>query len=348
MLNIAEIEVLEQYLQDRGLVRAQDGHKIHYCKGGVSGTVAFVERRESPMIIKQALAQLKTKDVWLCNPNRMSTEYESNRIYHELAPEHTPQVYFYDKENYIYGREAIPDGCPMWKEQLLEGLLDFRVAEKSVETLVKVHNACSGRQDVKELFASREIFYGLRVSPYMEFTVEKYPELEEFAARVVKEVMETDITLVHGDYSPKNIMVIGREISVLDYEVAHYGHPAFDLAFFSNHFVLKAVKFREYGIAYLAMLRYMVQLYFAQMNYMDKAEFESCYVRTLALLMLARIDGKSPVEYLVGETVKQELVRSLTHRMVREHVETFEAVDRMLCQELNDSKRSKCTSGRKL
>lgn len=330
MLNIADKDVLEKYLLDKKVVEQGDGHKIEYCSGGVSGTVAFIEREDSPVIIKQALAQLKTKDTWMCDPNRMYTEYESNRIYHELMPGYAPEVYFYDPENYIYGREAVPNGCPMWKEELMSGLLDFQVAEKSIRTLVKVHNECSTRNDIRERFADKNIFYGLRISPYIEFTAQKHPEFKEFADELARELMDAQITLVHGDYSPKNIMVNGRNISVLDYEVAHYGHPAFDLAFFSNHFILKAVKFHEYAGAYLAMLKYMAEIYFKEMSCMDKQEFESAYVRTLAFLMLARIDGKSPVEYLVGDMDKQQLVRDLSYAVIRSGTERFEDAFNMI------------------
>lgn len=335
MIDIAQEEVLEQYLQKKLLVKSNDDHKIYYCKGGVSGTVAFVQRKEKkPLIIKQALAQLKTKDTWICDPNRMYIEYESNRIYHELMPNYAPEVYFYDQDNYIYGREAVPDGCPMWKENLMQGILDFEVARKSIEVLVEIHNECSVREDIKEKFKDKEIFYGLRISPYIDFTVGKHPEITEFAKRISQEMMESSITLVHGDYSPKNIMVIGRDISVLDYEVAHYGHPAFDMAFFSNHFILKAIKFTDYSGAYLAMLKYIVNIYFSKMNYMDKNRFESTYIRTLAMLMLARVDGKSPVEYLVGDIKKQELVRQISLQMINEKVETFNKAYKVLLKNL--------------
>ncbi len=335
MVNIAEKEVLEQYLLERGEIKEKSNYRIKYCKGGVSGTVAFVDRDdEGPLIVKQALSQLKTKDTWLCDPNRMYIEYESNRIYHDLIPQNAPAVYFYDEENYIYGREAVPDGCLMWKEHLMKGQLDFGVAKKSIETLVQVHNECSTRQDIKEMFANKEIFYGLRISPYIEFIVGKYPELQDSAAKIVDETMNQSITLVHGDYSPKNIMVTDSGISVLDYEVAHCGHPAFDLAFFSNHFILKSVKFNRYGTAYLAMLNYMAELYFAQMKFMDKAKFEDSYIRILAMLMLARIDGKSPVEYLVGDKMRQQFVRDLSFRMIRENIHTFAQVYQMLSDAL--------------
>ncbi len=241
-----------------------------------------------------------------------------------MEREGAPEVYFYDAENYIYGREAVPKGYPMWKDELMKGILDFGVAEKAIGTLVKVHNACSSREDIKEKFASKKIIYGLRISPYIQFTTEKHLELRCFGDKISEEIMEAKITLVHGDYSPKNIMTVNWEVQVLDYEVAHFGNLAFDLAFFSNHFILKAVKFSSYAGAYLAMLRYMTKRYFREMTCMRRRDFESAFVRALAVLMLARIDGKSPVEYLVGDEEKQQLVREVSIGMIQDKVEHFD------------------------
>lgn len=334
MVDISNLQELERYLAEKEYITEGDGHRIHYCKGGVSGTVVFVDRGEkTPMIVKQALAQLKTKEVWECDPNRMGVEYDSNRIYHELMPDNAPEVYFYDEENYIYGREAVPDDCSMWKADLMSGLLDFEVARKSIETLVTVHNRCANDETIAGRFADKGIFYNLRIDPYIHFTVGKHPEYKAQAEAVIDKMMNSAITLVHGDYSPKNIMVVGRGISVLDYEVAHYGHPAFDLAFFTNHFILKSVRFPEYSGAFLAMLRYMLRIYFGRMDFMDKAEMEETTVRTLALLLLARVDGKSPVEYLVGDDEKQQRVRDIVSRVVRENAVNFDHVLRIVEEE---------------
>lgn len=327
MIDISDKNLLEEYLIQRGIVQSGDGHSVHYCKGGVSGTVVYLDLPgKTPMIIKQALAQLKVKDTWLCDPNRMGVEYDSNRIFHDLMPDNAPEVYFYDDVNYIYGREAVPDGCAMWKSDLMSGLLDFEVARKSIETLVEVHNHCAGNQEMAERFASKAVFYDLRIDPYITFTVKKYPALQEAADRVSREMMENNISLVHGDYSPKNIMVVGRGISVLDYEVAHYGHPAFDLAFFTNHFMLKSIQFPELSGAFRTMLRYMTNIYMDKMAYMDKDVLEECTVRTLAFLMLARVDGKSPVEYMVGHAEKQQRVRDIAFALLDRKAETFDQV----------------------
>lgn len=334
MIYISNQDVLAGYLKERGLLKNTSSCTIHYCQGGVSCTVAYVEIDGRPMIIKQALEQLKTKDTWLCDPNRMYIEYESNKIYHDLLPENAPETYFYDNENYIYGREAVPDGCQMWKEDLMKGLIDYKVAEKVVDTLAAVHNHCAGREDIARMFENKDVFHALRISPYIDFTVTKHPEITEFAQRVSDEMMDSKITLIHGDYSPKNIMVTEDGMKVLDYEVANYGHPAFDLAFLSNHFILKAVKFQDRPGEYLDLLDYTVKRYFKSLTCMDLREFEPVYIRTLALLMLARIDGKSPVEYLLEEKEKQELVRRLSLTMIKDQMDTYSETIKMLRNEI--------------
>lgn len=323
MIDLSNEVVLRRYLLDREIVKDGQDYTITYCGGGVSGTVVFVEVEGRPMIIKQALAQLKVKDTWLCDPNRMNIEAESNRIYHQVAPDNVPAVHFYDGENYIFGREAAPASAAMWKSQLLDGLLDYRVAEKVIDTLLAVHNYSSNNPQVAEIFDDKDIFYQLRISPYIEFVVEKYPQLADYAAPVIRELMDSKITLIHGDFSPKNIMVDGRQIYVLDFEVAHYGHPSFDLAFFSNHFILKAIKNKAWAESYLNMLRHMIRRYLSGVRYMAAQELEQSYIRLLSLLMLARVDGKSPAEYITEDKDRQ-LIRTLVQAMQSRGVSTLE------------------------
>ncbi|MCD8139675.1 MAG: aminoglycoside phosphotransferase family protein [Planctomycetaceae bacterium] len=329
MIDIANRDVLQQYLLDKGYVDRTAPLDVGYCGGGVSGTVAFVHNGRRQMIVKQALAQLKVKETWLCDPNRMHIEMMSNDIYHKLVPDNAPAVYFYDAENYIFGREAAPDGCAMWKSDLLGGLLDCVVAAKVMQSLVVVHNHCSRDAQARKDFADKTIFHDLRISPYITFVVGKYPAIADFAQPVVDTLMQSQITLVHGDFSPKNVMVDGRKIYILDFEVAHYGHPAFDLAFFSNHFLLKSVKNKQWNGAYLTMLRYMLDRYFAEMDFMDGGDLEATFIRLLALLFLARVDGKSPAEYITEETDKA-LIRSIAFSMIEDDTRTREEMLRLV------------------
>ncbi|MCL2568978.1 MAG: phosphotransferase [Oscillospiraceae bacterium] len=315
MLDISNEEVLRQYLLDKGHMKAGEHCWIKYCGGGVSGTVAFVHVDGREMIVKQALAKLKVKEEWLCDPNRMQIEMKSNEIYHRFVPENTPEVYFYDHDNYIFGREAAPEEAIMWKSDLMTGRLDFVVAEKVMRSLCIVHNECAKDREIAEFFADKAIFYELRISPYIKFILNKHPQLTDYAQPIIEELMDSAITLVHGDYSPKNVMINDRKVYLMDFEVAHYGHPSFDLGFLSNHLVLKSIYNCKYGAAYLSMLRHILDLYFNEMDYMDKGALEQSFIKLLPLLMIARVDGKSPVEYLT-EPVDKELVRTIAYAII--------------------------------
>lgn len=323
MIDISTESILQKYLLDKGIIKVEEENSFHYCNGGVSCTVVFVYAGKKQLIVKQGLAQLKTKEVWLCDPNRMNIEQRSNQIYHELMPDCAPEVYFYDSENYIYVREALPEDWRMWKEDLLAGILSFPTAKKVIVTLLKVHNECSKRKDIAKEFDNNEIFYNLRISPYFEFTLGKYPQLKPFADPLIKMLMNEKITLIHGDFSPKNILTDGNKVSIVDYEVAHYGHPSFDLAFFSTHFILKAVKNKAYAPSYLNMLRYMIGIYFDGCDYTDKDALQRTYIRLQALMLLARVDGKSPAEYITEEKDK-ELLRACAFEIVNAKIESFE------------------------
>ncbi|MEA4815788.1 MAG: phosphotransferase [Lachnospiraceae bacterium] len=315
MIEISVKENLEKYLLDKNIVDKNIPYSYFYCNGGVSCTVVFLRRGSEEMIIKQALAQLKTAETWLCDQNRMYIEQESNSIYHLLVPDCAPEVYFYDSENYIYGRKAAPENARMWKTDLLSGRFDFNVSRKVISSLATVHEKCANNPEIYEKFKDKSIFYDLRISPYIEFTAKKYPELKDLAGHVSAFLMDSSITLVHGDFSPKNIMIDNDDVYILDYEVAHYGHPAFDLAFFTNHFLLKMVKNKRYSLATANMINEMLDLYFENISYMDKPKLKEDFTKLLALLFLARVDGKSPAEYITDENDKK-MIREIALKII--------------------------------
>lgn len=309
MIDISERTALVSYLAERKVFKDAGKARIHYFSGGVSGTVALAAAEEKVLIVKQALAKLKVKADWFSDPARMKIEHDALVVYADIVPGCVPKPVSYDEKEYIQIREAAPESCPMWKTQLLDGLLDFTVAAEAVDALRAIHDRTATDERVRSLFANKQFFYNLRISPYIERVAEKHPSVAPQAAAVIDFLMNTPAALVHGDYSPKNILVDGRKIFILDFEVAHFGHPAFDVAFFSNHFLLKAVKRKEWSGAYLSMLEYMLGRYFPRVACMDARKLESETARTLAILFLARVDGKSPAEYITEEADK-DLIRS--------------------------------------
>jgi hypothetical protein len=316
---------LREYLEKRKVFPSVKGLYFRYFSGGVSCDVAFVSDGKRSLLLKQALPALKVAERWECDPARMIVEHRALEVYARLVPGAVPAPVFYDSHNYIMCREAAPEECPMWKTQLLEGLLDFRVAKKAIEALLEVHNRTAGDAGVAEMFKDRQVFYDLRISPYIEFTCVKYPSHKEAAKALIHRLMNERRCLVHGDYSPKNILVSGTQIYILDMEVAHYGHPAFDLAFFTNHFLLKAVKNKAWGGAYLSMLRFMTDIYLKGLSALDSEEMEAASVAALGFLFLARVDGKSPVEYITEEA-DRELIRRLAGKIILNRFSTFDEV----------------------
>lgn len=314
-IDIDNQDQLIQYLLEQGIAASKDDLKIDYCKGGVSSKTAIVVSGGTWYLVKQAREKLLVKVDWEADIERIAIEAAGNRYYHAIVPEYAPKVISYDHQNYIMLREAVPDAYVMWKSQLLQGLIDIKVAQKVVEVLAKVHNATAGDPECAKEFANLRVFYQLRISPYFEYLLGKYPELTPAINSLIEKVTSRQIALVHGDYSPKNILVDGNSICILDYEIAHYGDPVIDIAFLLSHITLKAVHLGASYELYLALANYMASFYFSQIEYDTRSNLEAYTLQLLGLFLLARVDGKSPVEYLVDEE-KKDMVRTTAKQLL--------------------------------
>ena len=333
VIDISKKEVLIKYLTDTKQVMQGHDLKVKYFDGGVSCTVAFVSSEKGDMIVKQALKKLKVAEEWLSDPKRIMIEMQTNQVYCEIVPEKAPQVYFCDAENYIFGRYAIPEDFVMWKTELMNGILNFNLAEQAISALASVHQTTSQMPELAEKFADKSFFINLRTKPYLEWVALKHPECKAAIDEMIKILVESSLTLVHGDFSPKNMLVKGNALYVLDFEVGHFGHPAFDLAFVTNHLLLKAVKNKYCAKSYLNMLDFMVEKYFHIVKFIERPKLEAFTVFVLGGLFLARVDGKSPVEYITEEADK-ELIRKIAKGILRERPCTYKEVIEIMSEEL--------------
>lgn len=339
MIEISREENLRTYLEKSDMLDGDRPVSIHYFSGGVSGATALVRLASGrELIVKQAYARLNVAAVWECNPERIRMEHEALKIYNEIVPDCVPKPIAYDSTNYVMIREAVPESWVMWKSELLNGRLQDAIAEKAAAALAEVHNRTAGNEQIREVFGDPSVFYTLRVEPYIEYPVGRYPEIREQSRVLADKLMTEQIALIHGDYSPKNILVHDDQICILDMEVAYYGHPCFDLAFLTNHFLLKAVFRKELADRYLNMMLKMVQLYFDRENFTDRKKLEADTVRTLAFLFLARVDGKSPVEYL-KEEVDRNLVRAAAMEMIRKEYESYDEITACLKRHLSGAEK---------
>lgn len=278
--------------------------------GGVSCDVYLVEAGGAGYVVKRALSQLKVADEWCADPRRNHFEHRYLSVASEIAPHAFPKVLHTCDEEGWFCMEHLGAGWENWKTQMLGGLAQPQTARSAGATLARVHTATQARPSLQEEFDTTENFWQLRLDPYLLATGHKHPALQPLFVREAERLAKTRECLVHGDFSPKNMLVRDFQVSVLDCEVAWYGDPAFDVAFLLNHLCLKALvhfggdvhtgRFAEMVTAFRAA-------YSAEMP--EVSRIEERVAALLPMLLLARVDGKSPVEYLVGNPAKQTLIR---------------------------------------
>ena len=322
MINVADESQFCDYLKNKQLITNLKEVSIQQLGGGVSCETIIVRSPERSFVVKQALAKLRVKEDWFSDVTRVITEKDGLAFYNTVVPEYTPELLFYDEENYLYGMEAAPDSSRMWKDMLLAGNIDFAVARKVASALAKVHKASAYDLKIQQRFKSQKFFIELRVEPYLETIAKRHPVLEKIIHGEIKRLLGNKQVLVHGDFSPKNILVNGTDIFILDFEVAHIGDPSFDVGFLTNHFLLKAIKNKQWMPSYLNLAQYTMDTYAAEIDFMDPKILEYNTVKTLALLFLSRVDGKSPAEYITGDTDKN-LIRKISYGILQNDIRTY-------------------------
>jgi aminoglycoside phosphotransferase (APT) family kinase protein len=279
-------------LRRAGLAGPSETPRARALSGGVSSDIWRVELARGPVCLKRALPRLRVAQRWEAPVER--NRYE--RLWMEAAaravPGAAPRVLGSDDSAGLFAMECVD--APLWKDELREGRADPAFAARVGASLAAIHAATAGREDIARLFRTDEIFYAIRLEPYLVFTGTRHPDLG--LAALAASTAKTKICLVHGDVSPKNILV-GRHGPVfLDAECAWYGDPAFDLAFCLNHLLLKSVWVPNPNLGSC-----FDRLFTAYLGGFSPGNLEERAAALLPALLLARVDGKSPVEYLGDE-----------------------------------------------
>jgi len=218
-----------------------------------------------------------------------------------------------------------PARYPVWKELLRRGDADAAFAGRVGHALASIHAFTAGLAQAKEIFTTDQIFHAIRLEPYLLATATRHPDLSGKFENLVKRTAQTRLCLVHGDVSPKNILAGPDGPVFLDAECAWYGDPAFDLAFCLNHLLLKAAVVPEARVQLAASFEAMVRGYFEQVNWESPERLEARAAHLLPALMLARVDGKSPVEYITQEAMRS-MIRAVTTILIRDPVTKLEQV----------------------
>lgn len=294
--------------------------------GGVSSDIWRVDLPTGAVCVKRALAKLKVAADWRAPVERNVYEVEWMRAAGAIVPDAVPKLVGHDADSGCFAMAFLDQRqYPLWKAELRDGRADPGVAAAVGANLVQIHAQTAGRADIAATFATDHIFHPIRLEPYLLATAEKHADLAPTLRAIVDKTAATKRTLVHGDISPKNILVGPKGPVFLDAECAWYGDPAFDLAFCLNHLLLKCLWTPPARSAFLASYAALVEAYRAGIDWEDAETMEARTARLLPGLFLARVDGKSPAEYVTEETDKNR-VRRVASRLLRQPPETLSAI----------------------
>lgn len=291
--------------------RLSSGAVARLLPGGVSNTVVLVEDGARRIVLKQALARLRVEDEWLADRARIVREWEvMQALASVLPPGRIPGLLFLDAGRFLFAMQAVREGAADWKSRLLSGELSVATARLAGATLGLMVRGTWCRPAFRERFSDSTAFDQLRTDPYYRTIAARHPHLGRRLADWIEESSERRVAMVHGDWSPKNLLVGPGALVCIDFECAHFGDPSYDAAFMLNHLILKSFNRPELAGGYHQLARVSFAWTLGMLPASALEWFEAACLRHLAFLMLARIDGKSPAEYLTAET-DRDAVRQL-------------------------------------
>ena len=294
--------------------------------GGVSSDIWRVDLPGRPVCVKRALARLKVDAVWEVPVERSRFEWAWLQEAAGVDPSWVPPLVAQDPVSSCLVMGFLdPAAHPLWKAQLRRGEADEATAREVGTRLAAIHRATAGRADLRNRFDTGGIFHAIRLEPYLLATAERHPDLRPRLAGLASATAETRLALVHGDVSPKNILVGPRGPVFLDAECAWYGDPAFDIAFCLNHLLLKCLWTPPATPLFLASFDALAGAYLGGVDWERREHLDARAAALLPGLLLARVDGKSPVEYLTTEEDRNP-VRKVARCLLRQPVTTLAAV----------------------
>jgi aminoglycoside phosphotransferase (APT) family kinase protein len=284
------------------LIRQGEAPAITALTGGVSSLIVRAETARGTVCVKRALPRLKVAAEWLAPVERNSAELAWMKVAARVAPAFVPRVLGEDRVGRAFAMEFLdPARYQVWKSQLRDGIVRAETARAVALNLGRIHAATAGSGDIANAFANDATFFAIRLEPYFGAAGQANPDCRPALERLIETTANTKLALVHGDVSPKNILVGPDGPVLLDAECAWYGDPAFDLSFCLTHLLLKCIWLPASATAFLSCFDAFVETYSSTVAWENPAELEARGCALLAGMLLARVDGKSPVEYIDAE-----------------------------------------------
>ncbi len=301
-MDIEQPETLIKYLRTRHRVSPHEVLSIEVLQGGVSNRTVLVKREKGDdWVIKQALAKLRVTTDWYSSPERVHREALGMKWLSELAPSGAiTRLLFEDHDEHLLCMEAVPQPHMNWKSMLLAGDIRSEHISQFGHLLGTIHRRSTEMaSELKNIFDDRSFFESLRLEPYYAFSAQQVPAAAPFLQQLLAETRARSECLVHGDYSPKNVLVYQNRLILLDHEVIHWGDPAFDLGFSLTHLLSKAHHVVGHRMEFAqATIDYWRNYLMALKEVSWRCGLEERAVRHTIGCLLARVAGRSPLEYL--------------------------------------------------
>lgn len=330
----ALIDRCTELVVDLGLATAGQVGQVTPLTGGVASDIARVDLPGGPVVVKFALPKLKVAADWQAPVHRNRAEYAWLEAAHAVAPENAPRLHGRSERLHGFAMEYLagPD-VVLWKRVLLDGQPPRGEAARVGALLGRLHAASAAPGFDRGPFDNSDDFHALRLEPYLLYTASRHPDLADRLTALAEAQYAARQVLVHGDVSPKNILLRGGAPVLLDAECATMGGPSFDLAFCLNHLLLKAVHVPSLRAALWREAAAFWAAYVPHVTWEPPAQLEARVAALLPALFLARVDGKSPVEYM-GEG-NAALIRQVARPLIAEPVPVLDDLIETIRKKVN-------------
>jgi len=311
-------ETMIASLRELGLLADRESARFEMLTGGVSSDIWRVAADGRTYCVKRALARLKVAADWYAPVERNLFEVAWYQVANELVPGSAPRVLAHDDDAMLCVMEYLePDTHRLWKDELHGGRADSLVAAQAGDRLGRIHAGSADNPAIHARFPRTDIFYAIRLEPYLEATAARHPDLDTKLYALCRRTADMRRVMIHGDVSPKNILLGPSGPVLLDAECACIGDPAFDIAFCLNHFLLKCLWTPSAQDDFVACFAAMTSAYLAQVCWERCDALEARAASLLPGLLLARVDGKSPVEYVTNAEDKDRVRHCARALLVR-------------------------------
>ena len=292
------VATAQEWVDSHGLNPDKVALSAVELSGGVSSSVVAATGPGVAILLKQALPRLRVSENWEASVDRTETEARALGLLGELTPAAVPRLLAHDPDDHVVAMELLPSDALNWQVEIAEGRPHTELGRRAGATLGTWHLETRGARDVAQAFDRLDHFETLRLAPFHETVADRLPETAAAVRRCIRELRTRRECLVDGDYAPKNMLTTpdGR-LWVCDLEVAHYGNPIFDVAFFLSFIVLSAVQWPSLARELRSLAEDFLTAYGDASGGAVDCGVETVTAHT-ACLVLARTDGVSPASFL--------------------------------------------------